>query len=92
MARALAADEGYALHAPLRDWLRALFVERSALLFAWSAKMLEAIEYERFNMPSPGTSSVLERALRDALDCFDELGIAIEPLVPEPVFRWHREN
>jgi hypothetical protein len=91
MAQALRADEGYALHAPLRDWLRALFRERSALLFAWSAKMLEAIEYERFNAQSP-ISSTIERALRDALDCFDELGIDIEPLVPEAVFRWHREN
>ena len=38
------------------------------------------------------TPSVLERALRDGLDCFDELGIDIEPLVPGPVFRWYREN
>ena len=91
MAHALRADEGYTLHAPLRDWLRALFRERSALLFAWSAKMLEAIEYERFNAQSP-ISSTIECALRDALDCFDELGIDIEPLVPEAVFRWHREN
>lgn len=92
MARAFAGDEGYVLHAPLRDWLRALIVERSALLFAWSAKMLEAIEYERFNAPPSPAPGVIERALRDALDCFDELGIDTEPLVPEAVFRWHREN
>jgi hypothetical protein len=92
MARSLCTDEGYTLHAPLRDWLRALFVERGALLFAWSSKMLEAIEYERFNAPPMSASSTLERALRDALDCFDELGIDVEPLVPEPVLRWYREN
>jgi hypothetical protein len=92
MARGFCAGEGYTLHAPLRDWLRELFRERGALLFAWSAKMLEAIEYERFNAPPSARPSALERALRDALDCFDELGIDIEPLVPEPVFRWHREN
>lgn len=92
MARALGADEGYMLHAPLRDWLRALFRERGALLFAWSAKMLEAIEYERFNTPPAPAPGALERALRDALGCFDELGIDVEPLVPEPVFRWYREN
>jgi hypothetical protein len=34
----------------------------------------------------------LETALRDALDCFDELGIAIEPLVPQSVFAWHRNH
>jgi hypothetical protein len=92
IARALVADDGFTLHAPLRDWLRALFLERSALLFAWSAKMLEAIEYVRFNAPPSPSPRVLERPLRDALDCFDELGIDIEPLVPEPVFRWHREK
>jgi Meiotically Up-regulated Gene 113 (MUG113) protein len=91
MARTLAADEGCTLHAPLRGWLGDVFRERSALLFAWSAKMLEAIEYERFNAP-PAPSSAIERALRNALECFDELGIDIEPLVPEPVFRWYREN
>jgi hypothetical protein len=92
IARAIAAEEGFALHAPLRDWLRHVFRERSALLFAWSEKMLEAIEYERFNAPRSPNPSVLERALADALDCFDELGIDIEPLVPERVFRWHREK
>ncbi len=90
IAHTLRADEGYTLHAPLRDWLRALFRERSALLFAWSAKMLEAIEYERFNVPPSPASSPIERALRDALDCFDELGIDIEPLVPAPVLHWYR--
>ena len=92
IARTLAAEEGFTLHAPLRDWLHVLFRERSALLYAWSAKMLEAIEYERFNAPPSHAPSTLERALRDALDCFDELAIDIEPLVPEPVFRWYREN
>jgi hypothetical protein len=92
IAHTLAVEEGFTLHAPLRDWLCALFRERSALLYAWSAKMLEVIEYERFNAPPSPVPSTLERALRDALDCFDELGIDIEPLVPEPVFWWYREN
>jgi hypothetical protein len=92
MANTLCAAEGFALHAPLRDWLRDVFHDRSALLFAWSSKMLEAIEYERFNLPPSPRPSACERALRDALDCFAELGIAIEPLVPEPVFSWHRNN
>jgi hypothetical protein len=92
MARTFATDEGYVLHAPLRDWLRALFVERGALLFAWSSKMLEAIEYERHNGPPSPRPSAIERALRGALDAFVELGIAIEPLVPEPVFIWYRNN
>jgi hypothetical protein len=72
--------------------LRDRFVERGALLFAWSSKMLEAIEYERYNLPPSPRPSAIERALRDALDCLAELGIDIEPLVPEPVFSWYRNN
>lgn len=92
MARQICDVDGFTLHAPLRDWLRDLFEERGALLFAWSARMLEAIEYERFNMPSSTTPTALERALRDALDCFDELTIPIEPLVPEAVLSWYRSR
>lgn len=91
-AEAIAANDGFVLHAPLRAWLRDLFVERGALLFAWSSKMLEAIEYERFNAPPSPHASPIERALRDALDCFVELGIDIEPLLPSSVFIWYRNN
>jgi hypothetical protein len=90
MAQALCETEALTLHAPLRDWLRDLFIERGALLFAWSARMLEAIEYERFNAPSALNANTLERALRDALDCFEELAIPIEPLVTETVLHWYR--
>jgi hypothetical protein len=92
MAESIAAKDGFVLHAPLRAWLRDRFVERGALLFAWSSKMLEAIEYERYNLPPSPRPSAIERALRDALDCLAELGIDIEPLVPEPVFSWYRNN
>jgi hypothetical protein len=92
MAEAIAAKDGFVLHAPLRAWLRNLFVERGALLFAWSAKMLEAIEYERHNAPPSPRPGAIERALRAALDCYVELGIDLEPLVPEAVFIWHRNN
>lgn len=92
MAESIATKDGFVLHAPLRGWLRDVFVERRELLFAWSSKMLEAIEYERHNTPPSRRPSTIERALRDALDCFVELGIAIEPLVPGPVFSWYRNN
>jgi Meiotically Up-regulated Gene 113 (MUG113) protein len=92
IARELGESEGFIVHAPLRAWLRDVFEDRAALLFAWSSRMLEAIEYERFNAPPAAASNAYERALRDALDCFDELGIAIEPLVPEPVLAWYRNS
>jgi len=86
------ATEGFVMHASLRRWLRNVFEDRAALLFAWSSRMLEAVEYERFNGPPAPAASALERALRDALDCFDELAIPIETLVPEAVFRWYQNN
>lgn len=92
MAEAIAAKDGFVLHVPLGAWLRDRFAERGALLFAWSSKMLEAIEYERFNAPPTSRPSAIERALRDTLDGFVELGIEIEPLVPESVFSWYRNN
>lgn len=92
LAREISEVDGFTLYAPLRDWLRDLFEERGAFLFAWSARLLEAIEYERFNAPPSMTPSAIERALRDALDCFDELGIPIEPLVPEAVWSWYRRG
>ena len=92
MAESIAAKDGFILHAPLRAWLRDVFVERGALLFAWSSKMLEAIEYERHNGPPSPRPRAIERALRDALDCFVALDIEIEPLVPEPVLDWYRNR
>jgi hypothetical protein len=92
MAESIAAKDGFLLHAPLRAWVRDRFAERGALLFAWSSKMLEAIEYERYNLPPSPQPSAIERALRDALDGFVELGIDIGALVPEPVFSWYRNN
>jgi hypothetical protein len=92
MAESIAAKDGFVLHAPLRAWVRDRFAERGALLFAWSSKMLEAIEYERYNLPPSPQPCAIERALRDALDGFVELGIDIEALVPEPVFSWYRNN
>jgi len=92
MAESIAAKDGFILHAPLRAWLRDVFVERGALLFAWSSKMLEAIEYERHNGPPSPRPRAIERALRDALDCFVALDIEIEPLAPEPVLDWYRNR
>ena len=80
------------LHAPLRAWLRDRFTERVPLLYAWSAKLLEAIEYERYNAPPAARANAYERALRDTLDALAELGILVEPLVPEAVFSWYRNN
>lgn len=89
LAREVCADQGFALHAPLSSWLRERFAERGALLYGWSARMLEALEYEYFNVPVAERSGQGEKALRDALDAFAALGMEIRTMVPTQVFDWY---
>jgi hypothetical protein len=88
MAQSIASGEGFVLHAPLRDWLRERFDERAPLLYAWSAKVVEAIEYTRHNAPPTLRPSAIERALRDTLDAFVALGFDVAGLVPLGVSDW----
>lgn len=88
MAHALCAAEGLVLHA-LRPWLRARLDERSDGLYAWSARMLEALEYEHFNLPAQARSNVLAKALRDTLDACAAVGLDLAARVPPAVLEWH---
>jgi hypothetical protein len=81
-AHALAAG-GYAMHAPLRPWLRARLVERSDRLFSWTMAMLPP---EVLEMRDP--SSV--RRVLDMLDAFGSLNIELEPWLPPQVLDWYR--
>jgi hypothetical protein len=92
LAREVCVDQGLALHTPLSSWLRERFVERSALLYGWSARMLEALEYEYFNVPAPARSGHGEKALRDALDACAALGMEIMTLVPGKVLDWYHSD
>ena len=91
LASSLCLSEGYRW-IPAREWLRGVFGERADLLHAWSAKMLEIIEYERFNLPPGAPRSTCEKALKNTLDAYAELGLPVDNLVPVPVFRWHQNN
>lgn len=91
LAHALARAEG-CRPIVFKTWLHGIFAERSDLLYAWSAKMLEMIEYETFN-PAPGSPpSRAARALKNVLDAYAELGLPVDNRVPVPVFRWHQNN
>jgi hypothetical protein len=92
LAREACADQGFALHAPLSSWLRGRFIERSTLLYGWSARMLEALEYEYFNVPAAARSGRGEKALRDALDACAALGMEIQDLVPTQVLDWYHND
>ena len=92
IARGLSGSEGYTLHEPLKPWLRLQLRERSELLYDWSQRLLEVIEFERCN-PSPNEFPIhLESSLRDALAMFEGLGMELEALVPASVLDWHRRG
>ena len=81
---------GLRVHAPARPWLRDALAGRGALLFHWSARMLEAIDpdFAPALFLRPATS--LERTLRDALDAYEAFEIDVAALVPDKVLRWWR--
>ena len=91
-AHELCGTTRFSLHSPLRDWLRCELATRTDLLFDWSDRLLEAIEYQRFNIGATPDRSAAERVLEDVLDAFVALDIPIQTAVPERVFRWHRNN
>lgn len=73
------------------EWMRSALSARRDLLFAWSAAMLEALEYERHNAPagSAPAGTVYERALADTLEAFAAVGLDVADAVPDRVRRWH---
>lgn len=82
-ARALEA-EGHRVHAPLADWFRQALLARSELLYDWAAAQLAIDELEGHIADTPA-----QRAVRDTLDAHAALGIVLEPLLPEPAWRWY---
>lgn len=84
-----AAAGGHRLHAPLKPWLRERLRERSELLYGWSERMLDVIEFERFNDPLEHPCSRAAPALRDALDACCAVGLAAQALVPPLVWEWY---
>jgi len=85
--------DGFVLHAPLSAWLRERFMDSASLLYSWSAWLLEAVEYERYNVPEALRSGHAARALRHVLDAYESLRIDLEPLLPPTVLAWfHRSR
>ena len=88
----ISVENGMSLHSPLRTWLRERFQDSASLLHGWSAWMLEAIEYERFNLPAELQSGQHERTLRNVLDCYASLGIDLALALPAAVLRWYERR
>ncbi|HEV2681132.1 MAG TPA: GIY-YIG nuclease family protein [Rhodanobacter sp.] len=89
LARRICDEEGFTLHAPLSSWVRDRFADWSELLFGWSTRMLDVIEYTHFNSPPHERSGRVEQALRDVLDAYVALGVDIQTLVPASVLSWY---
>jgi hypothetical protein len=92
LARSVCEDSALTMHAPLSAWLRDRFDEWSDRLFDWSARMLEMIEYERFNVPMEERTQRGEKALSHVLDAYVALGMDVQPLVPRSVWSWYQSQ
>jgi hypothetical protein len=90
-AIALASARGLVLHRPASAWLRAHLLERRELLFDWSMRLLEQIEYEREH-GDPSCPPLAARALRDTLDAYASTGVELAEHLPEAVVRWLRRG
>ena len=82
---------GLTVHRPPAAWLRAVLIERTDRLFAWTRRMLDMIEFESHNASErhPNDADRYERGLGDALDAMESMDLDIAPHVPADVLQWH---
>lgn len=92
LMRTLAADEGLMVHAPLRHWLRQRFSEHADALYDYTSRLLEAVEYEQFNVPPDEQSGHAASAMRHLLDACEAVQLDLDKLVPRPVLTWYRHS
>lgn len=78
-------QRGYIVHAPLREWVRAILLARSDPLFAWTQAQLSPDELDGLAGATP-----VQRMVRDTLDAYRALEIDLEPLLPPESWRWYR--
>jgi len=92
IARRLAERYGHPVHAPVRLWLRAQMMERADLLFAWSDRLFQIIDWQDQKRHDQAPEPRYRRMLCDALDAMESVGIDSKSLVPEPVHRCYLAN
>ena len=85
--RAFAASEGYPLR-DLRTWLRQMLEAQADRLYDWSLHMLDAAEYEAFNVPEELAWGQAQRALAYAMDACAAAGIELSAVFPAQVLAW----
>lgn len=92
MARSVSTKEGLMLHDPLSTWLQGQIQGVTDRLYGWSVRMLDAIEFERHNVPLAEQTRRFDRALRDMLDLYSMLRVDLVPLIPDSVLRWYADR
>lgn len=85
----VARRDGLVLH-PLRAWLHASFSDHADRLYEWSLRMLEAVQYEAFNVPAERQRGEAARSLRYAIDACEVVGLSLDRVFPESVLAWWR--
>jgi hypothetical protein len=88
VVEAARAADGFRVHAPLRSWLRDR-LEHDDALFEWSLQMLRTIELYHYNADEP-LRRVGDRSLRNVLDAYEAVGLAVDGRVPDAVLQWYR--
>lgn len=86
-----AMREGHAIH-PLRAWVRDTFQAQADRLYDWSLRMLEAAEYEAFNVPEAYATGQAARSLRYAMDACEAVGIDVRAVFPDAVQAWRNRQ
>jgi T5orf172 domain len=86
-AIAVARERGFRLHRPLRQWLRDELDLRSDVLFEWTHHVYEQLVGA--NLLGDATVPAAQ-TLRDALDAYTFMDLALTHRVTADVLDWHR--
>ena len=82
-----AAKNDFALHS-LKTWVRAWFESQGDGVYEWSLRMLDAIEYETFNVPPQWQQGEAARSLRYLMDACEAVDLPLAALFPDSVLAW----
>lgn len=91
MLAKVAEREGFPLH-PLQAWVRDMFLAQADALYEWSLRMLDAMEYETFNVPAEWQRHTARESLRYVMDACEAVGVALPAHFPEPAVSWRRDH
>jgi hypothetical protein len=89
MLEDIASSEGLNLSRSLTPWLRDYLVARAELLYDWSSRIVDTLDWAKHNAPDDPDAWRLHRTLIDTLDMFVAASVAIELWLPDRVIDWY---